>query len=105
MRFDAALANKALTALRWQEIERAKARLQPYNLKEEQMAELPAWVLSMQRSHERRESISKQLTALNFPFKIVVALDGHEELDELEVSGTHAGYAGPLSRSDLASEC
>ena len=62
-----------------------KAQLQPYSLPEEQFVELAAWVLSMQRSPDRRDSISKQLTEAAFPFEIIDAIDGQEELDETEV--------------------
>ncbi|KAL3152793.1 hypothetical protein ABBQ38_012375 [Trebouxia sp. C0009 RCD-2024] len=74
-----------LTSADWDNAAIEKSNLPRYMLSQKSFEEVPVWILSLQRSPERRASILVQLTAANISFEFVDAVDGQGLLPAEEV--------------------
>ena len=74
-----------LTSDDWDKAAIEQSNLPRYILSQSSFEEVPVWILSLQRSPERRASMLEQLTAANISFEFVDAVDGHDLLPEEEV--------------------
>ena len=71
----------------WHKTDAMKEHLDQFSLDMQQLNSLPAWVLSMPKSVERRASISKQLKTAGVLHEFIDAVDGQGDLPTEEVSG------------------
>ena len=72
------------SANNWQEIEKSKAQLPRFELSPESFAAMPVWVISLQRSTDRRAAVAQSLQAQALDFEFVDAVDGQDDQVEWE---------------------
>lgn len=74
-----------LTSNDWDKAAIVQSNLPRYTISQRRFEEVPVWILSLQRSPERRASMLVQLTEANISFEFVNAVDGQDLLPEEEV--------------------